>query len=99
MLRKRLSAIATAVAVVGAMVIGVPAAHAEEADTTPPTITVISPGQNQQIPIGVNPTPTVQFKCEDDVAVETCSRARSGGSDDPARRVRLQTMWHVRNRQ
>ena len=83
MLRKRLYAIVTASAVVGAMVAGAPAAHADEPDTTPPTITIISPVENQQVQIGVDPLPTVQYACDDDVAVDTCD-ASIGTVGSPA---------------
>ena len=73
MLRSRLVGIATAVGIVGAMVMGTPAAQADEPDTTPPTIAIISPVESQQVPIGVEPLPTVQYTCDDDVAVDTCA--------------------------
>lgn len=37
------------------MVTGVPAAHADDTDTTPPPATIIAPVENQPIPAGVEP--------------------------------------------
>jgi len=54
------------------MVVGVPAAHADDLDTTPPTATIIAPVENQQVPLGAEPAPTVQFECTDDIEVATC---------------------------
>ncbi len=71
MLRTRWSAIVTAAAVIGGMVVGVPSAHADD-DTTPPTIMITSPLEGQQIPIGAAPAPGVDFDCVDDVQVATC---------------------------
>lgn len=83
MLRSRLTGLATAAAVIGGMLIGAPVVHAEGPDTTPPTVTIISPVENQQVPIGVQPLPTVQYTCDDDVAVQTCdaSIGRVNGSN------------------
>ena len=73
MLRSRLVGIGTAVGVIGAIVIGTPAAQAEEPGASPPTISITSPTESQQVPIGVEPLPTVQYTCDDDVAVATCA--------------------------
>ena len=69
---RSLTGIATATAVIGAMMIGTTAAQAEETDTTPPTVSIVSPVENQQVLIGVQTLPTVQYACNDDVSVATC---------------------------
>ncbi len=51
----------------------------------PPVVTIISPFENQQVEIAVEPLPTVQYTCEDDVAVDTCdaSIGSVGGPNPP----------------
>ena len=86
MLRSRLIGITTAAAVIGAMVIGVPSVHADGPDTTPPNISIISPIEGQQVPIGVEELPTVQYACDDDdVADPTCDASIGpvDGSNSP----------------
>ncbi len=72
MLRSRLTGLATAAAVIAGMVIGAPVVHAEGPDTTPPTVTIISPVENQQVPIGVHPLPTVQYTATTMWPSQTC---------------------------
>ena len=35
---------------------------------TPPTVTILSPMEGQQVEIGGEPPPTVQYTCDDDVS-------------------------------
>ncbi|MCB9427752.1 MAG: hypothetical protein H6524_02980 [Actinobacteria bacterium] len=84
MSRLRLSTFATAAAVVGSLLVAAPAAHADDPDTTPPTVTILSPVEGQQVEIGLEPLPTVQYTCDDDVEVANCEATiGSPGSQSP----------------
>ena len=72
MSRLRLSAIATAAAVIGSLLVAAPAAQADVPDMTPPTVRISSPIEGQPVEIGGEPLPTVQYTCDDDVEVATC---------------------------